>query len=91
MVGAAGVLPRIDLTALWTKELRLVGTLAYDHDTHAGARRRTFAITRELLEGSDRPVEALVTHRYPLERFREALRANRDRRASGALKTLLVP
>jgi threonine dehydrogenase-like Zn-dependent dehydrogenase len=91
MVGAAGVLPKIDLTHLWTKELALVGTLAYCWEEHRGQRRRTFDIARELLEGSSRPIERLVTHRYPLPEFRAALRANLDRGASGAVKTVLTP
>ncbi len=90
MEGAAGVLPKADMSHLWTKELRLIGTLGYAYEDFRGQRRRTFDITRELLEGSERPVEKLVTHRYPLERYRDALRANLDRNESRAVKTVLT-
>ena len=38
-----------------------------------------------------RPVEDLVTHRFPFERVRDALRANLFREKSGAIKTVLHP
>lgn len=91
MVGAAGVLPHLDLTHLWTKELALVGTLAYDHDTWRSERRRTFDIVNEHLASFEAPLDALVTHRYGLGAFREALRANLDRGRTGAFKTLITP
>jgi threonine dehydrogenase-like Zn-dependent dehydrogenase len=91
LVGAPGVLAHLDLTHLWSKELRVVGTLAYGYERAAGQRRRTFEIARELLQSSRLPVERLVTHRFPLSDFRSALRANLDRGASGAIKTVLLP
>lgn len=90
MEGAAGMLPKADMSHLWTKELRLVGTLGYAYEDFRGERRRTFDITRELLEGSSRPVERLITHRFPLERYRDALHANLDRGKTRAIKTLLT-
>jgi threonine dehydrogenase-like Zn-dependent dehydrogenase len=90
MIGAAGVFHGIDLTHLWTKEIRLVGTLAYCNDPWKGDTARTFAITGELLEGSSRRVERLVTHKHPLEEIRVALRANLDRATSGVLKSVVV-
>jgi threonine dehydrogenase-like Zn-dependent dehydrogenase len=90
MVGAAGVLPRLDLSHLWSKELNLVGTLAYGHEDYRGRRRRTFDITRELLEGTELPVERLVTHHFGLESYQDALRANLDRSKTGAIKTVIT-
>ena len=91
MVGAAGVMPRLDLSFLWSKEIRLVGTLAYSFEERDGARRRTFDIALDVLASADRPIEQLVTHRFAFERVREALRANLYRGKSGAIKTVLHP
>ncbi|HMI83132.1 MAG TPA: alcohol dehydrogenase catalytic domain-containing protein [Polyangiaceae bacterium] len=91
MVGAAGVMPKLDLSFLWTKEIRLVGTLGYGFEDRDGARRRTFDIALDILASADRPIEDLVTHRFPFEQVRDALRANLFREKSGALKTVLYP
>jgi threonine dehydrogenase-like Zn-dependent dehydrogenase len=91
MVGAAGIMPKLDLSFLWSKEIRLVGTLGYGYEERGGARRRTFDIALDLLSSADRPVEDLVTHRFGFERVRDALRANLMREKSGALKTVLHP
>lgn len=89
LVGAPGVVQGVDLTHLWNKEVRWVGTMAYAWDDWRGERRRTFDVTREILTGTTRPVEKLVTHTFPLERYQDALRANLDRGRSGAIKTVL--
>jgi L-iditol 2-dehydrogenase len=91
MVGAAGVMPKIDLSFLWSKEIRLIGTLAYGFEERDGTRRRTFDIALDVLASADRPIEQLVTHRFAFERVRDALRANLFRGKSGALKTVLHP
>jgi threonine dehydrogenase-like Zn-dependent dehydrogenase len=91
MVGAAGVMPKVDLSFLWSKEIRLVGTLGYGFEERDGARRRTFDIALDVLASADRPIEQLVTHRFAFDRIREALRANLFRQKSGAIKTVLHP
>jgi L-iditol 2-dehydrogenase len=91
MVGAAGVMPKLDLSFLWSKEIRLIGTLGYGFEEHDGARRRTFDIALDVLASADRPIEQLVTHRFAFERVRDALRANLFREKSGAIKTVLHP
>jgi len=91
MVGAAGVMPKVDLSFLWSKEISLVGTLGYGFEDRDGAKRRTFAIALDILASADRPIEELVTHRFPFEKVRDALRANLFREKSGAIKTVLHP
>lgn len=91
MVGASGVMPKLDLSYLWSKEIRLVGTLGYGYEEQAGKRRRTFDLAVDILAAAKRPVESLVTHRYQFDRVRDALRANLFRNESGALKTVLHP
>ncbi|MEZ4288710.1 MAG: alcohol dehydrogenase catalytic domain-containing protein [Polyangiales bacterium] len=90
MVGAAGVQPKLDLTHLWTKELQFIGTLSYSHENFRGERRRTFDLTREILQDIPFDVESLITHRYPLHEYQSALRANLNRSESHAIKTVIV-
>jgi threonine dehydrogenase-like Zn-dependent dehydrogenase len=91
MIGAAGIMPNLDLSFLWSKEIRLVGSLGYGFEERDGARRRTFDIALDILASADRPIEELVTHHFTFERVRDALRANLFREKSGALKTVLHP
>lgn len=62
LVGMPGSV-RVDLTPLWQREIRLVGSYAYRHTT--------FATAFELV--ADAGLERLVSALYPLERWREAL------------------
>ncbi len=62
LVGMPGAV-RVDLTPLWQREVRLVGSYAYRH--------ATFATAFELV--ADAGLERLVSALYPLERWREAL------------------
>jgi L-iditol 2-dehydrogenase len=91
MVGASGVMAKLDLSFLWSKEIRLVGTLGYGFEEQRGTRRRTFDIALDLLASPSRPIEDLVTHRFSFDRVRDALRANLLRHKSGAMKTVLHP
>lgn len=88
MVGAAGVLPPLDLTFVWNKELKLEGTVFYGHEEHAGKRQRTFETTLDLLGGTSRDLASLVTHHFELEDYERAIDANVDRRASKSIKTV---
>ena len=91
LVGAAGVLPKLDLTTVWTREIKLEGSVYYGYEQWKDARQRTFALTLELLAGTARPLGALVTHDFPLERYADAIRVNLDRRGSESVKAVLSP
>jgi threonine dehydrogenase-like Zn-dependent dehydrogenase len=91
LVGGAGVLPKIDLSTLWSRELKVEGTAYYGFEEWRGARKRTFEITLELLAGTTRPFGSLVTHKLPLARYEEAIRVNLDRRGTESVKAVLVP
>ena len=84
MVGMPGRVS-IDLTPLWHREIALVGTYAYGHEASAGVGgRRTFDLAMDLVAEAD--LSRLVSARYPLERFADAIShaANAGRR--GAVK-----
>jgi threonine dehydrogenase-like Zn-dependent dehydrogenase len=91
LLGAAGEIPKLDWTFVWTKELHIVGTLAYGSEPFRGGRQRTFAITLELLTTSAAPIERLVTHAFPLGEYGRAIETNLDRRGTASVKTVLDP
>jgi threonine dehydrogenase-like Zn-dependent dehydrogenase len=85
LVGMPGRV-HVDLTGLWHREINLVGAYAYGTERSDGAAppQRTFALAMELVAAAG--LERLVSARYPLERFADAIdhAANAGRR--GAVK-----
>jgi threonine dehydrogenase-like Zn-dependent dehydrogenase len=89
LVGAAGILKRVDWTTVWRNELTLLGSYVYGPERFRGERRHTFDIVLELLarrEGPDPSV--LVTHTFPLTRYQEAIEANLARGRFQSVKTV---
>lgn len=91
LVGAPGELPGLDWTFVWARELTLLGTVGYGVEHWRGESLRTFDLTKRLLLEQPLPVEALVTHEFPLSRYAEAIAANLNRARSHALKTVFTP
>jgi L-iditol 2-dehydrogenase len=89
MVGACGMVPKIDLTSIWAKELNIQGTYYYAPESDG---RHTIDIATELLASDGASmVDKLITHSFPLEKYREAIVANIDRGKSKAMKTVFKP
>lgn len=87
LVGMPGIAKGVDWTNLWHKELRLVGAYAYGRETFAGRTTTTFDLALRLVQDFDPPLETLVTSRYPLARWREAVRNALESGRRGAVKT----
>lgn len=89
LVGASGVLPEMDWSFVWSKELEIHGTLAYGYQ--AGSRKRTFTEVLERMSDTTMPLETLVTHKLPLEKYQDAIVANLARGKHQSIKTVLTP
>jgi len=73
LVGMPGKVS-VDLAPLWHRELTLVGTYAYGNETPPGPdapERRSFELAVDLVGTAS--LGRLVSARYPLERYEEAL------------------
>ena len=90
MLGCAGQ-TKLDLTAMWARELDLKGYVGYGRESWRGDTRHTMAITHELMEETGTALERMVTHVFPLGQFRTAMSAAANHRKSGAVKVLLKP
>ncbi|MGE5483142.1 MAG: zinc-dependent alcohol dehydrogenase [Bacteroidota bacterium] len=112
LVGAAGRLPSIDWTFVWSRELTIIGSAGYGRENRlppslaplaaaALADRRpgqdgdsaphTFALALELLRRHpDYPLERLITHRFPLSAWREALAINVHHGPHRAVKSVFT-
>jgi len=85
MVGTAGR-QKIDWSLVWWRELTVVGSVEYGQEADGS---RTFATIREWLSGRDYPVDMIVTHRYPLDHYAEALSTATQGPRAGAIKVVL--
>ena len=88
LVGAAGEVPKLDLSAIWARELTVYGTLAYGRE-EAGSRTMDL-LARKLTEGTV-PVERMISERVALEDWAGCFQRNLDRDRTGVVKSLLVP
>ena len=91
LLGCAGRIPKLDLTFLWAKELRVAGYVGYGMEEWGGRRQHTFDITLARMQADPGALDSLVTHVFPLSQYRDALRAAFDHRRSGAVKVALQP
>ena len=73
LVGMPGQVT-VDLAALWQKEVRLEGAYAYGDEAWRGRAVGTFSLSLEMMaDGWADRLTPLVTHRYPLGKYREAV------------------
>lgn len=81
---------RIDLAPLWQREIELVGTYAYGTED-LGERRRvpTFELAFDLVASAE--LGRLVSARYPLERYRDAIEHAAAAGSRGAVKIVFEP
>lgn len=89
MVGAGASLTGVDVSSLWFRELTVAGSsgCAVGPDPRrGGARVRTYALALELIASGAYPTAGLLSHLFPLARWREAFGAAFDKRTSGSVK-----
>ncbi|GAC1354804.1 MAG: zinc-binding dehydrogenase [Acidimicrobiales bacterium] len=81
LVGMPGEIS-LDLTPLWQREVQLAGAYAYGAEPTKG--RRTFDLALELVH--DAGLHRLVSARYPLDRFTDAIDHAANAGSRGAVK-----
>lgn len=77
---------RFDYTPLWHQEIEVLGVDC--HATEADG-RTSFDHAADLLADPSFPVEGIVTHRFAMDDWQEAVHAFLDKRKSGAIKIVL--
>ena len=89
LVGMPGP-ERLDLAPLWQREIELVGAYAYGTEELSDGRTpRTFDLAFELAAAAD--LGRLVSARYPLERYRDAIEHAATAGSRGAVKIVFEP
>ena len=90
LVGTAGRLGPIDVASLWFRELTVTGANCYGFSAWKDGSRRTYERALELLAGGY-PAAGLLTHAFPLAKYRQAFQTALDKRSSGSMKVALDP
>jgi threonine dehydrogenase-like Zn-dependent dehydrogenase len=89
LVGGPALVSGLDWTLAWTRELRIVGTYVYGREPSLPGAPHTMDHVLSLLERRPGlPLGELVTHRFPLARWRRAMSAALGRGRSGAIKVV---
>jgi L-iditol 2-dehydrogenase len=81
--------PKVSWASLWFKELRVLGAYAYGVEEWQGKRVRTFALALELLQQGAASLKGLVTHRFPLTQWRQAIQTALQAGRHRAIKVVL--
>ncbi len=79
----------LDLSPIWHQEVNLVGTMGHGMESWplgTNQQRPTFALAADLIINGLLHPEKLITHRYALNNFREALQAATNKKGSRAIK-----
>lgn len=77
---------KIDYSPIWNQEIRVTGINC--HATEATG-QTSFELAADLLKKPDFAVESLITHRFPLDRYKDAVKAFTNKRESKAVKIVL--
>ena len=77
---------KFEWTPHYFKEINLIGSNAFGVENFEGQRRHCFDIYFQLLTHGRLNIPSLITHRYPLEQYREALLTSYDKGKYQAIK-----
>jgi threonine dehydrogenase-like Zn-dependent dehydrogenase len=96
LLGVAGV-SEVDLTPVWYKESALIGSI--DHSVDAGSApglaggpdRHSVDRALDVLAAGLLPHEAVVTHQFGLEQYKDAVTTAIDRGGAGSIKVVFRP
>src|SRR5262249_49471331 len=91
LVGVNLHMMHIDVTPIWYQEMNLRGSLSHGRETWplgTSAHTSTFSVVAELMQQKRIQPEQFITHRFALNRYKEALLAAQHKKRSQAIKVL---
>lgn len=91
VVGMPGIPSGVDWTAIWYKELKVMGAYAYGTETYQGKPIRTFDLAIRLLETWGSHLKPLVTALFPLHKYRQAILRAMQAGRTGGVKVVFAP
>lgn len=79
---------RVDWAPVWMKGLTILGDLGHGSAEYKGKTQHCFDIAIDLVEGGKLDLTDLITHRFALDDYVEAIEVNMNKASNGAFKTL---
>lgn len=90
VIGLAGTPDGIDWTPVWLNELTIRGVFTYAQQTFEGESISTMALALKLMAERRVDLCSLVTHRFALADYREALETVTSKDSSGVIKAVFA-
>jgi threonine dehydrogenase-like Zn-dependent dehydrogenase len=78
---------KLDLTTLWLKLQTVKGCYGYRYNNIAGVKKHTFEMAIDLISSQKIQVDNMLTHKFPLEKYRELIEVNVKKDVNRAMKT----
>ncbi len=78
---------KLDLTTLWLKLQNVKGCYGYRYNNIEGGWKHTFEMALDLLSSKKIRVDDMLTHKFPLEQYRELIEVNLKKGVHRAMKT----
>jgi L-iditol 2-dehydrogenase len=91
LLGLAGILDHIDWTTVWLNELDVKGSFAYSIEEFDGKRMRTMQVAIEMMKSGKVDLSPMITHRFPLEKYKEALSTVVSKGKEACMKVVFEP
>ncbi|MFZ5821170.1 MAG: zinc-binding dehydrogenase, partial [Chloroflexota bacterium] len=89
MVGAhMAPMPRVDLTPVWYHHVNLVGTYGHGMNSWGGVTKHTFEWVYDFYRAGKFDIEGLITHRFPMADYKEAIRAATSKGKEKSIKVM---
>lgn len=80
---------RFEWSPIWFREISLVGSMAGGAELFRGKTMHSFEAYLELLAEGAIDVKPLITHKFPLSQYKDAIRTCVDKRTTKSVKVLI--
>jgi L-iditol 2-dehydrogenase len=89
LIGSVSQVERLDLTLAWARELRIAGNYVYGREPTLAGEPHTFDhLLARLADRPELPIAELVTHRFPLAGWQDALDVAMGRGRHASIKVV---
>lgn len=88
VVGASGMLKKVDSSPVWFKEITVTGSSMYSNIIMDGQKVRTYKAALDIIHSGAIKTEGLVTHSFPLENYKKAINAAVNKKANKSIKVI---